>query len=62
MPPEPARRDRIIFRRVYSGPGYPLDPKNKTSRQFEQAMNLQAQPLGVVDLRPLRHWLWKSVN
>ncbi len=55
-------RAPIKFRKVYSGPGYPIDPANKKARALESALNLEPQPTGVLDLRPLKRWLGESVN
>ncbi len=58
---------RPIFRKVYSGPGYPIDPRRDASRAIDGYMNAFAKPASrrskrTYDARPLREWLNKNVN
>jgi hypothetical protein len=54
---------RFVFRKVYAGPGYPLDPRNHAARAIEQGLNLTSDNAhGTVDYRPLRDWLVEAIN
>lgn len=61
---EPAKpHSRPIFKKVYKGPGYPVDPRNERARALEGYVNAFAlQKGGVFDHRPLRAWLNENVN
>lgn len=58
----PIQRKQFVFRKVYHGPGYPVDPRNQEARLLEQGLNLEQRPLGEVDCRPLKAWLLENGN
>lgn len=60
IPPKP--HSRVVFRKVYKGPGYPIDPRNEAARALEKGMNLIPQVPYAVDYRPLRDYLVEAIN
>ncbi len=51
------------FRKVYSAPGYPIDPRSAKARSLDSYVNAFApQPSNTFDRRPLNAWLVANMN
>lgn len=59
-------KPKLKFKKVYSGPGYPIDPQLEKARGIEAYVNIMtlesARPSRAYDYASLNRWLAEQLN